>query len=87
MKELSDDTPDAGLFEADLLVSRDELMRRFRAGVRRDVAMQLSAGYPVYSGGVGDEAGLLVVHLPDGHTWAYRVREDGTHDLVRELAR
>ena len=75
-----------GVSEADLLVCDDELMRRFRAGVRRALATQLSSGHPVYSGGTGAEAGRLFVHLPDGRTCEYRVREDGTHEIVRDRA-
>jgi hypothetical protein len=77
----------AGVLEADLLAPGDELMRRFRSGLRRELAAQLAAGYPVYSGGIGQEAGMLIVHLPDGRLCEYRVREDGTHEIVRELPR
>jgi hypothetical protein len=30
---------------------------------------------------------MLIVHLPDGRLCEYRVREDGTHKIVRELPR
>lgn len=76
---------ETGIIEADLLSSGDELIRRFREGLSRELAAHLAAGYPVYSGGTGPEAGMLIVRMPDGHRYEYRVREDGTREIGREL--
>ncbi len=85
MSEQAVSPTETGIAEADLTVSRDEFMRRFRAGVRRELATQLSAGHPVYYGGIGAEAGTLFVHGPDGRRFEYHVLEDGTHELIREI--
>jgi hypothetical protein len=71
--------------QADLTASRDELIRRFRLGVRRELAMQLSSGHPIYYGGTGAEAGKLFVHLPDGRRFEYRITESGVREMIREL--
>ena len=78
---------ETGMIEADLLVRGDQLMRRFRAGVRRELATHLSAGHPVYSGGTGAEAGTLLVHLPDEGCYEYRVRDDGTREIMHARSR
>ena len=80
-------TEGTGIVDADLLAPMDEQLRRFRDSLRRELAAQLAAGHPVYSGGMGAKAGMLIVHLPDGRICEYRVREDGTHQIMRELPR
>jgi hypothetical protein len=77
----------AGIVEADLLAPMDVQIQRFRDHLRRELAAHLAAGYPVYSGGTGPEAGMLIVHMPDGRRYEYRVREDSTREIVRELSR
>jgi len=71
--------------EADASVDRDELLHRFRRGVRRAVARQLAHGHPIYYGGSGDDAGRLFMRTPDGRRFEYRVCEDGTREVLREL--
>lgn len=71
MEEPAVTGPENGAIEADLLARNDELMQRFRAGVRRELATQLSMGHAVYSGGTGPDAGTLIVHLPDGGCYEY----------------
>jgi len=71
--------------EADVSVDREELMHRFRRGVRRAVALQLAHGHPIHYGGSGDDAGRLFMRTPDGRRFEYRVCENGTHEVLREL--
>lgn len=78
---------DIGTVEADVMLNDDELMRRFRTYVRRDLATQLAAGHPVYYGGIGEDADKLFVHLPDGRRFEYHVTTDGAHEMIRELPR
>ncbi len=63
----------------------DELLRLFQAGAQRAVADHLAAGHPVYYGGTGPEAGKLFMQKPDGRHFEYRMREDGTREIVREI--
>lgn len=72
---------------ADFAAGRDLLMRRFRAQVRHDISAQIAAGYTIYSCGTGDQAGQLFMHTPDGRRFEYRLRADGTREIVRELPR
>lgn len=72
---------------ADPTTNRDEMMRRFNEGVQRELAEQLAAGYTIYYGGTGDGAGKLFMHTPDGRRFEYRVLEDGTREIVREIAK
>ncbi len=71
--------------EADVSVDRDELMQRFRRGVRRAVALQLAHGHPIHYGGSGDDSGRLFMRTPEGRRFEYRVGEDGTPEVLREL--
>jgi hypothetical protein len=77
-------TPTAAAAD-DALADRERFMRLFREGVQREVAEQLAAGLTIYSGGTGAEEGKLFIHTPDGRRFEYRVREDGTREIVREL--
>jgi hypothetical protein len=63
----------------------DELLRLFQAGVQRAVADHLSAGHTVYYGGTGSDAGRLFLQTPDGRHFEYRMREDGTREVIREI--
>jgi hypothetical protein len=69
---------------ADLTAGRAEMLRRFRSGVRREVATHLSTGHPVFSCGLGDETGHLFMRLPDGRRLEYRVAADGTREIVHD---
>ncbi len=71
--------------EADVSVERHELVRRFRQGIRRAVARQLAHGQSIHYGGSGDDAGRLFMRTPDGRRFEYRVCDDGTHEVLREL--
>ncbi len=73
------------LLGADFVEGRDEMTRLFQAQVRQDIAEHLAAGRPVYYGGMGAEANRLFVHMPDGRRFEYRVREDRTREIVREV--
>lgn len=75
------------LLGTDFALGRDLLIRRFREQVRHDIAAQLAAGHTIYSCGTGDEAGKLFMHTPDGRRFEYRLRADGTREIVRELPR
>lgn len=70
---------------ADLTASREELVHRFRVGVRRELATQLSSGHPIFYCGLGEETGKLFMRMPDGRRFEYRVTEDGTREIVREV--
>lgn len=63
----------------------DELLRLFQAGAQRAVADHLAAGHPVYYGGTGPDAGKLFMQTPDGRRFEYRMREDGTREVIREI--
>ena len=71
--------------QADFMADPDEMMRLFREGVQREIAEQLAAGHTVYYGGIGDDAGKLFMHTPDGRRFEYRMREDGTREVIREI--
>lgn len=71
----------------DVMADPDEMMRLFREGVQREIAEQLAAGYTIYYGGIGDDAGKLFMHTPDDRRFEYCIREDGTREIVRELPR
>lgn len=73
------------LFGADFVKSGKEIERLFREQVQRDIAEHLAAGRPVYYGGIGAEANKLFVHMPDGRRFEYRVREDRTREIMREV--
>jgi hypothetical protein len=75
------------LLEGDLLANTPEIERRFREQVRREVAAHLAAGRPVFYGGLGEDAGKLFMLMPDGQRYEYRLRDDGTREIVRELGR
>ena len=77
----------ADLLQGDVLARRDEIVRRFRAGVQAEVAAQLAAGHPVFSCGLGADTGKLFMDMPDGRRFEYQVRADGTRDIVREVPR
>jgi len=70
---------------ADFVEGRDEMTRLFQEQVRQDIAEHLAAGRPVYYGGTGVEAGKLFVQEPDGRHYEYRVLEDGSREIVREV--
>ena len=55
--------------------------------MQRVVAAQLAAGHTIYYCGTGDEAGRLFMHTPDDRRFEYRIRVDGTREIVRELPR
>lgn len=78
-------SPELILPEATVPLDPDELVRRFRKGVRRAVALQLSHGHPVYSGGAGADAGKLFMRMPDGRLLEYRADPDGTRTVLHEL--
>lgn len=78
---------ETGVVEADLLAPMEVQIERCREYLRRELAAHLAAGYPVYSGGTGPEAGMLIVRMPDGRRYEFRGREDGTDEIVRELPR
>ncbi len=79
------ETEQLDLFGADFARSGKVIERLFREQVQRDVAEHLAAGRPVYYGGVGADASKLFVHMPDGRRFEYRVREDRTREIVREV--
>jgi hypothetical protein len=73
------------LLGTDLTACRRDLLHRFREEVQREVAAQLAAGHIIYYCGTGDEAGRLFMHTPDDRRFEYRIRADGTREIVREL--
>jgi hypothetical protein len=75
------------LLEGDLLANAPVIERRFREQVRREVAAHLAAGRPVFSCGLGEDAGKLFMDTPDGRRYEYRRRSDGTREIIREVAR
>jgi len=81
--ELSTQSPIQDDFAAD----RDRLMQRFRIALKEDLVQQLAAGQPTYYGGTGADAGKLFMHTPDGLHLEYRVRPDGTREIVRIVPR
>ena len=86
---MSDQQAPAGpdLLGTALTPCRRDLLHRFREEVQREVAAQLAAGQTIYYGGAGDEAGRLFMHTPDDRRFEYRIRADGTREIVRELPR
>lgn len=56
-----------------------------REEVQREIAAHLAAGQPVYYGGVGDEAGKVFQHLPDGRRFEVRVLDDGSVERLRQV--
>jgi hypothetical protein len=71
----------------ELAACRRDLLHRFREEVQREVAAQLAAGHTIYYCGTGDEAGKLFMHTPDDRRFEYRIRADGTREIVHELPR
>ena len=63
-----------------------EIMALARAAVQDAVAEHLAAGFPVFSCGIGEAAEKLFMLMPDGRRFEYRMREDGTREIIRELA-
>ena len=48
------------------------------------VCLFLTAGNPVFSCGLGDEAGKLFMHTPDGHRFEVRLGSDGSYERLAE---
>ena len=71
--------------QTDFMADNDEMIRLFREGVQREVAEQLAAGLTVYYCSAQDHPGKLFMLRPDGRRFEYRVREDGTREIVREI--
>jgi hypothetical protein len=69
----------------DFMADPDEMMRLFREGVQREIAEQLAAGQTVYYCSTQDNLGKLFMLRPDGRRFEYRVLEDGTREIVREI--
>lgn len=69
----------------DLSVNDDELLRRFRVRVRQEIATHLSSGQPIYYCGLGDDTGKLFMRLPDGRRFEYRLANDGTRVIIRDV--
>jgi hypothetical protein len=86
---MSDQHAPAGpdLLGTEFAAWRRDLLHRFREEVQRAVAAQLAAGHTIYYCGTGDEAGRLFMHTPDDRRFEYRIRADGTREIVRELPR
>ena len=84
---MSDQHAPAGpdLLGTEFAACRRDLLHRFREV--QQVAAQLAAGQTIYYCGTGDEAGRLFMHTPDDRRFEYRIRADGTRELVRELPR
>lgn len=76
----------ADLLGADFATGREELARAFREEAQRVVDEHLTAGRVVYGCGIGDDADRLFMLTPDGKRYEYRIRPDGTREIVRELA-
>jgi len=62
----------------------DALLQIFRAAVREEVAAHLAAGHPVFSCGLGDEAGKLFMRMPDRRRFEICPHTDGSYDILRE---
>ena len=67
---------------------RAEVLCHVRGAVRREIADHLAAGYTVYYCGTsGEDAGKLFMHRLGDCRFEYRIRTDGTREIVRELPR
>ena len=87
MSEHTMTSPEADVVLMNLDLNDDELLRRFRSRVRQEIATHLSSGQPIYYCGLGEDAGKLFMRLPDGRRVEYRLAEDGTREIVRDVAR
>jgi len=65
--------------------NHNEAMRLFREGVQREIAEQLAAGLTVYYCSTQDHPGKLFMLRPDGRRFEYRILEDGSRAIVREI--
>lgn len=68
------------------LFTPEEIEAAAQAAVAEAVADHLAAGFPVFSCGLGEDAGKLFMDLPDGRRFEYRKRLDGTREIIREVA-
>lgn len=73
------------LADTDTFPSDKELERLFQEAVQGAVAAHLADGSPIYYGGTGAEAGKLFMRLPGGRRFEYRLHEDGTREVIREV--
>lgn len=81
---LSSERPKA---ESEAFIGADQArLQAALSGVREDLDAQRRAGRTLYScGSLGDDAGKLFMHTPEGRRFEYRILTDGSREIVREL--
>lgn len=60
-----------------------ELERLAQEGVKKEIAKHKAVGHPIFYTRIG----VPIMELPDGRCFEYRVLEDGTRKIVREVPR
>ena len=60
-----------------------EMARLAQEGVKKEIARHKAAGNPIFY----SRNGVLIKELADGRCFEYRLQEDGTEEIIRELPR
>lgn len=59
----------------------NKLERLAQEGVRKEIAKHKAAGNPIFY----SRKGVLIMELPDSRCFEYRLLEDGTQEIIREV--
>ena len=59
-----------------------EMARLAQEEVKKEIAFHKAAGNPIFY----SKNGILVKELADGRCFEFRLREDGTEEIIQELA-
>lgn len=59
-----------------------EMARLAQEEVKKEIAKHKAAGNPIFY----SRNGILVKELADGRCFEFRLREDGTEEIIQELA-
>jgi hypothetical protein len=60
-------------------------IRHLQMLFRPDLNAQRAAGTILYSCGTGADSGRLFLQRPDGRRFEYRLRDDGSEEIIREV--
>jgi hypothetical protein len=60
-------------------------IRHLQMLFQQDLSAQRAAGATLYSCGTGADTGRLFLQRPNGRRFEYRIRDDGSEGIIREV--